>query len=882
MAIKVVKPETSKLFTSTKVGNVTIKNRFMRSATVINMTDPEGYITDDNCNAFRKLAEGGVGLLMTDAMAAHPKGRIFDTQIAAWEEKFIPGLSKLAATVHTYGDGCKVFPQIHSGGAKHWGYSYGQEETGFDVGVLTEEQIETIVESFGMSAWVLREAGFDGVQLHGGHGYLISQFLSPAINQRTDKWGGSIENRARICIEIFRAIRKRVGNDWPIGIKMNTRDYLEGGMDVEMSSQVAKLLADEGFAFIEMSGGMGYMTELREVLRRRVGEKEYYFYEAINEYLEKLKGTGITLAICGGIRTPSVMEELLDTDIDLISMCRPFICEPDFPNRIKAGDSSPSRCVTSYTLCNLCLSKCALDNVTCVKLYPGDCNMACPIEQEIPVYNSLIAQRKFDEALKVIKKDNPMPAVLGRVCHHPCETICHGEDGEPIAIRDLKRFVADYGLKKGLLTKAEPAVKNGRGKVAIVGSGPAGLACGYYLAQRGYEPTIFEKLPVKGGMLATCIPEYRLPKDILRADIDYIESAGVQIKNGTALGKDFTIDDLFKQGYQAVFLAIGAGKGAKIGVEGEDTPGAINGIGFLSDVKAGKKMSMGEKVGVIGGGNAAIDSARTTLRLGAKEVTIIYRRSRAEMPAAYEEIEDALEEGINIEFLTAPAKISKEGNQLKLTCTRMELGEPDESGRPKPIAIKGSEFDLSFDTIIAAIGEVVESDSLTKDAKLKLTSAGTIEADRLTLQTSIPGVFAGGDAFTGPNTVSGAVAAGKAAAESIDRFIQGMDLDRERQRIYHPYIKMTRPWAFADPSERVSKTNPKRTKVAKLSVAERKGNFKEVVKGLTEEEAVKEAKRCLKYDLDLAEKSEKRKAEMKGYKYDMSVYGEAGLTQSNK
>jgi len=483
----------------------------------------------------------------------------------------------------------------------------------------------------------------------------------------------------------------------------------------------------------------------------------------------------------------------------------------------------------------------------CKEIVSSPCQHTCPIGTEVPVYIALIAKGRYEDALRIIKKDNPLASTLARVCHHPCETKCRaGEGGEPIAIRSLKRFVTDYGLKKGLMLKAEPVPKNGKGKVAIIGSGPAGLTCGFYLAQKGYEVTIFEKLPVIGGMLAVGIPAYRLPRDILKADIDYIKSAGVEIRTNSALGRDFTIDDLFNQGYKAVFIATGAHKSLKLGIPGEDAEGVLSGMEVLTSINLGKEIKIGKKVGVIGGGNSAVDAARAVLRTGmAETVTIFYRRTIAEMPAFKEEVEAALEEGIKIQFLTAPKRIISEDGKLK-ACEfiRMRLGEVDETGRRRPIPIDGSEFTVELDTLIVAIGERPDTSFIEKESGLEVSKRGTLIVDPETLLTTKEGVFAGGDLVTGPNTVVDAVASGKIAAESIDKFLSGQEIRRE--------YKITRPSEYIEPVELTEEEllEARRPSMPRLSPQERKSNFKEVEQGLTEEQAVKEARRCLRCDLE--------------------------------
>ena len=483
----------------------------------------------------------------------------------------------------------------------------------------------------------------------------------------------------------------------------------------------------------------------------------------------------------------------------------------------------------------------------CKELISSPCQHTCPIGTEAPVYIALIAKGRYEDALKTIKKDNPLASTLARVCHHPCETKCRaGEGGEPIAIRNLKRFVTDYGLKEGLMLRTEPVAKNGRGKVAIIGSGPAGLTCGFYLAQKGYGVTIFEKLPVIGGMLAVGIPEYRLPREILKADVDFIKSAGVEIRTNSALGRDFTIEDLFNQGYEAVFVATGAHKSLKLGMPGEDAEGVLPGMEVLTSINLGKEIRIGKKVGVIGGGNSAVDAARAVLRTGTVDtVTIFYRRTIAEMPAFKEEVEAALEEGIKVTFLTAPKRVVAENGKLKgCEFMRMRLGEVDETGRRRPIPIEGSEFTVELDTLVVAIGEQPDTSFIEKESGLEISRRGTLVADPETFLTTRKGVFAGGDLITGPNTVVDAVASGKTAAESIDKFLSGQEIRRE--------YEITRPSEYIEPVELTEEEllEARRPSMPRLSPRERKSNFKEVEQGLTEEQAVKEARRCLRCDLE--------------------------------
>ena len=406
------------------------------------------------------------------------------------------------------------------------------------------------------------------------------------------------------------------------------------------------------------------------------------------------------------------------------------------------------------------------------------CKGACPAHISVQGYVALIREGKYQEALNLIRRDNPLPAVCGRVCTHPCETVCkRSEVDEPIAIKDLKRVASDFEYNSG--KKVFPEMKEKRReKVAIVGSGPAGLSAAYYLAVEGYQVTIFEALPVAGGMLTVGIPSYRLPREIIDYEIDYIREMGVDIELNTSIGSDFTLQELKDQGYTSVFIAVGAHKGIDLNIEGEDLEGVYSGVDFLRNAALGNEPPVGERVAVIGGGNVAIDAVRTALRLGAREASIIYRRSENEMPAYEEEIEEAIEEGVKFNYLTTPTRFIGDGNgRFKaVELIRMELGDADQSGRRRPIPVAGSEYTMEADTVITAIGQSVFSGFDPEEAGLELTRRGTYSVDPVSLQSSVPWVFCGGDAVSGPATVIEAVATGREAAVSIDRFINGINL----------------------------------------------------------------------------------------------------------
>ncbi len=468
------------------------------------------------------------------------------------------------------------------------------------------------------------------------------------------------------------------------------------------------------------------------------------------------------------------------------------------------------------------------------------CWATCPSHIRAHGYIGLIAQGKFKEALNLIRRENPIPGVAGRVCNHPCEEACQRRRiDEGISIAYLKRFVADYERKTS--SEMPSPVKRSRSeKVAIVGSGPAGLTAAYHLVMKGYGVTVFEALPVLGGMLTVGIPPYRLPRDVLRYEVDRIRALGVEMKTGVTVGRDVSFEELFKQGYGAVFVAVGAYKSLKLGVPGEDEyKGFLDCLTFLKSVNMGDRRKPGDNVCIIGGGNAAVDSARTALRLGCKNVTIVYRRSRLEMPANPAEVEEAEVEGVKIHYLATPVRIvGKDGHVTGMECVKMELGEPDESGRRRPIPVKGSEFIVEADTVIPAISQQPDLSFLPEGHGFKITKWNTFETDSKTLQTSKKGIFAGGDAATGPATVVEAVAAGKKAADMIDLYLRGLELKAVEEKFDTP-VTLT-----AD--EVLKAEKQPRQKMPKLPLKARIGNFDEVELGFDEKAAVEEANRCLK------------------------------------
>jgi NADPH-dependent glutamate synthase beta subunit-like oxidoreductase/coenzyme F420-reducing hydrogenase delta subunit/Pyruvate/2-oxoacid:ferredoxin oxidoreductase delta subunit len=484
------------------------------------------------------------------------------------------------------------------------------------------------------------------------------------------------------------------------------------------------------------------------------------------------------------------------------------------------------------------------------RIEESPCSAACPLGTNVKSYVSLIAAGRFEDALEIVRRTNPFPGICGRVCPHPCEDRClRGEIDEPIAIAALKRFLADYELRRGVIPRNGDITLQ-REKVAVIGAGPAGLTCAQDLANAGFRVTVFESRPEPGGMLAYGIPPYRLPRDILRTEIAAVQALGVDLRLNTPVGVRISFEEI-KSSFRAVCIATGAMKAKKMGIEGEQQvkEGLLNWVSLLHETAAGRAEKPGENVLVIGGGNTAVDCARVALRLGSKQVRLVYRRSRVQMPAYEEELEDAEAEGVYFTYLASPVRlIHKDGRLTGAEFVRMRLAGKDESGRRRPVEIPGSGFVIPCDAIIPAVGQELDSSFLGGSPLLFNRDGGLLLADPQTMATSVKGVFAGGDAVHGPGSVVEAIAAGHRAANSILNFLT----DRGSFRMDGSHASkaplsgrgshMVRELFIPDaPPERV-----RRLSAPRLDRIARRRTFDEVDTGLTELRAVEEASRCIR------------------------------------
>jgi NADPH-dependent glutamate synthase beta subunit-like oxidoreductase/2,4-dienoyl-CoA reductase-like NADH-dependent reductase (Old Yellow Enzyme family) len=849
-----------RLFSPLKIRGITFPNRIMSTAAVTRLASEDGHVTQNIKDRYQRLAMGGVGSIVVEAAVVLPSRSSFNLRVS--DDQFIDELKDFVAGIRKKSPDVKIGLQlIHFLKVARTGWRQKVED-------LKPEEIAVIPGQFAGGAVRARTAGFDFVELHMAHFTTLASFLS-LVNKRTDEYGGDFEGRVKLPTDVMLAARKAVGDDYPVGARILGEEFTKGGNTLLQSARVGRRLASLGLDYISVSAGerfedadnplpnmppfagTGYSGYRMSPRWWNPDGVQVYLAEGIRKAVREA-GYTVPVVAAGKIRMPDLAEEVLEQGkADIIGMARTLFADPDWPMKAKAGrDDEIVKCAA----CGFCSeSDERYETVTCIEWSKDElnpphpwhlvppCKAACPAGLDIRSYIDLAAQGHYEKALEVIEEKIPFPGTIGRVCPHPCEAKCNRKDlDQSIAINGLKRFIADAVYARGSKVVA-PAPRTRDARVAVIGAGPAGLTAAFNLVRLGYGVTVFEALPVAGGMLTVGIPEYRLPRDVVQREITNIQKHGVEIRLNSPVGKDgLTFESLWQEGFQAIFVAAGAHKSLPLGVPGEELNGVFHGTALLKEMNLGSKVNVGAKVVVIGGGNVAVDAARTALRAGAKEVAIVYRRSRDEMPAYPEEVAAAEGEGIKIQFLALPTKvIGKAGKASGLECIKTQLGAPDASGRRKPEPVKGSEFVIDVDTVIAAVGEVPDL-SFLDTVKFALNGNNTLKVAAPAFVTNVKGVFAGGDAVTGPATVVEAIAAGKKAAEAIDKYLCGESLD------YQEPVPSIISIEDVD-VERFKKRD--RQEMPLLPAVERARSFGEVELGFSELTALFEADRCFQCGL---------------------------------
>lgn len=872
------------LFQPIMIGSVKIKNRIVMTPVCLDYND-QGRITEQLKAFYVARAKGGVGLFIpgTITVSNVVSARRVASGFEMMDHSYKPELANFAEILHMFG--ARVFFQIslgfgqQSASRAQWpdptvepiAISAGQQrmlpeslprksvewyrKRGLHTPLATHcdaipreatiEEIKEIEDSTAQGSATLKALGYDGMEIHCGHGYFGGETLSPLRNKRTDEYGGCIEKRMTFLKNIYLKTREKVGTDFVVGMRISLNERVPGGQTFDDTKFICQEMEKLGLDYISITDGC----------------HEAWSYTEPDESGTMLDGAaGLKKllkipVITASVNDPKMAEQAIaEGRTDMIAMVRGLIADPSWAHKAAEGKR-----VTACIKCNAgCWGRlwqglpirCTVNPEVGFEQYNPEyritpawrtppCNAACPAGTNVQEMVYFISESRFEEAAELVRETNPFFVVCGRVCRHPCEGECHrGKLEEPISIAALERFAGDFEITSGQEIKSASRTK--KEMVAIIGSGPAGLTAARDLATLGYGVTVFEALGVAGGMLAVGIPEYRLPKRTLQSQIESIKRLGVEIKLNRPIGKDLTIDILRRQGYKAILLATGAHNSLKLNIPGEKLNGMVEGVSFLKKVNLGKKVKVGNKVAIIGGGNVAIDAARTALRLGAKEVCIVYRRSKDEMPAYPEEMAEAEKEGIKIHYLASPIKIlGKGGKVVGMECVRMELGQADESRRRRPIPIQGSNFTMTADMVLTAIGESPDLTFLPKKSKFKVTTAGTLEVDPVSLATNVTGVFAGGDVAHGPAMAVDAIAAGKKAAASIDCYLQGRNLQLGKK--VPPVVTYEEVMSFG------AKEGEKKSRIVMpvLSQEERVLGFEEIHLGLNREMAIEEAGRCL-------------------------------------
>ncbi len=811
------------LFSPIEINGLVLPNRIIMSPMFSNSAGPNGVVSDNTIKHYVDRARSEVGLIMTEhtsvsSLYIHPGKRL---QIS--DDLHVAGLKRLVDAVHQ--ENCKIGLQIaHS--------IHGQHKKPSD---LTNAECYQVIDDFVEGARRAKEAGFDAIELHYAHTYTMADFLSKRTNTRNDEFGGDIYGRMFMHIEILKKVRALVGPNYPLFARFSAEEFVVGGNTLVQTTIFAQELEKYGIDCLDVSVGVRFDDNGLKGYSDQRGKPTIEYPDGPNVYCAEhiKKHVSVPIITVGKLGNPIIAKEVIEQGrADMVALARPLIADSMWVKKVKAGRDD---LLKSCLYCNECLYE-RFDPEAYVHCMRYTCQNACPANAMVPVYLDLAYQGKYLEAYQVIQAENPLVIACGRVCDHNCETYCNRQKiDDSVAIKDIKRLISDQvatAYKSFPLPKIE--ADNGQ-KVALIGAGPSSLSCAFYLRKKGYAVTVFEQKAKIGGMMQYAIPEFRLPKTILDLELELFSKMGIEFKTNCALGQDISIKQLQDQGYQAIYLGIGATNNNQISLDNSNANNIYSALDFL-ELSLNRQIELKDKnIIVIGGGNVALDVARTAARAKAKAVKLYCLEQKEQMPAHEWEIVDALKDrvlinnGWGVEQIIITDNLAS-GLKLK-QCTEVFI-----DGKFKPTFNENNQIISQADIIVFAIGQHSASQCLAAELPQILASNGQIKTE-FGGYTAIEGIFSGGDCSRAPQNIVQAVQDGKLAAASIDSYLGGdgqvLDINTYQRILAH----------------QIDESVQAREKGAFISIEQAKHCFSEADDCLTVQQMQQEVGRCLRCDV---------------------------------